>query len=212
MYNENRNIRVNEGFTLDKLATDFMIEYWFTKWEKVTEKEEQKKYGDIKNSNNTYIDFKFDCYSNRNIVIEETQLCGYGWLDELDVESWICWVKCATGELVMAKVKDIIEFKHSTLYKIRQENKAYTGTTYKNFSIDEIKQYVNGAKYTDLSTYSTWNNRPKEMKASKTSYSDEKLYRNKSFEELVNKNISRLAREYERITGTKTPEYSISFE
>ena len=191
--NNKINENVTLGFNLDKNATEYMLSV-MGNYRKVTEKNEQRKYGDVCSSKGQYIDFKFDQYDNRNVGIEETQVCGYGWLDELDDETTIMWIKVANGYYCYAKVKDIREFKKTTKYAIRKLNTAYTGTTFKNFSFDEIVSNVKNA-HTGKLPENMWNNRPDSIKLSKSSWSDSDLYKNITKEEY----LEQCAKDYDSI-------------
>ena len=128
------NIKVEEAFNnlLDKEV-----------WIKCDVKQTQKKIGDFfytvigKN-----FDFKIDCYDNKNnIVIEENQVSGTNWIDELDDNSFIAYVKINTGVAFCWSVKQLKEFKKSYTYKNRKSFTAWSNTTFKNFKPVEMLGY-----------------------------------------------------------------------
>ena len=103
------NIKVEEAFNnlLDNKV-----------WIKHSGKQAQQKIGDFfytvlgKN-----FDFKIDCYDNKNnIVIEENQISGTNWLDELDDNSFIAYVKVNTGVTFCWSVKQLKDFRITFIY------------------------------------------------------------------------------------------------
>lgn len=196
----NKDEKKSNGFTLDYLGTEFMINSKFKSWQHITDKEDQKTLGDITNGSR-YIDFKFDAFDNDNIVIELKQKCGYGWLDELNDETNIVWVKIANGIISYAKVKDLKDFMQSLAGKIRRPFEAYTGTFVKNFRLDECLKYIKGFKTTNVSKCDWWKNRPDIMKQTKPNTKE--LYSNKWFWEAKSCCSKITVEEYEEITGSK---------
>ena len=127
------NIKIKEAFNnlLDNKV-----------WIKCDVKQTQKKIGDFfytvigKN-----FDFKIDCYNNSNIVLEENQVSGTNWIDELDDNSFIAYVKINTGVAFCWSVKQLKEFKKSYTYKNRKSFTAWSNTTFKNFRLSEMPVY-----------------------------------------------------------------------
>ena len=128
------NIKVEEAFNnlLDSKV-----------WIKHSGKQAQQKIGDFfytvlgKN-----FDFKIDCYNNKNnIVIEENQISGTNWLDELDNNSFIAYVKVNTGVTFCWNVKQLKEFRNTSTYKNRKSFTAWSKTTFKNFKPIEMPGY-----------------------------------------------------------------------
>lgn len=128
------NIKVEEAFNnlLDKKV-----------WIKHSGIQAQQKIGDFfytvlgKN-----FDFKIDCYDNKNnIVIEENQVSGTNWIDELDDNSFIAYVKINTGVTFCWSVKQLKEFKKKPTYKNRKSFTAWSNTTFKNFKPVEMPGY-----------------------------------------------------------------------
>ena len=128
------NIKVEEAFNnlLDNKV-----------WIKHSGKQAQQKIGDFfytvigKN-----FDFKIDCYDNKNnIVIEENQISGTNWLDELDDNSFIAYVKVNTGVTFCWSVKQLKEFRKTATYKSRKSCIAWSYTTFKNFRLSEMPDY-----------------------------------------------------------------------
>ena len=127
------NIKVKEAFNnlLDNKV-----------WVKYNEKQAQQKLGDFfytvigKN-----FDFKIDCYNNGNIVIEENQVSGTNWIDELDDNSFIAYVKINTGVAFCWSVKQLKEFRKTSIYKNRKSFTAWSNTTFKNFRLSEMPVY-----------------------------------------------------------------------
>ena len=111
-------------------------------WIKHNEKQVQKNIGDFfytvigKN-----FDFKIDCYNNSNIVLEESQVSGTNWIDELDDNSFIAYVKINTGVAFCWSIKQLKEFKKTSTYKNRKSFKAWSNTTFKNFRLSEMPGY-----------------------------------------------------------------------
>ena len=108
-------------------------------WINHNEKQIQKNIGDFfytvigKN-----FDFKIDCYNNSNIVLEENQVSGTNWIDELDDNSFIAYVKINTGVAFCWSIKQLKEFKKTSTYKNRKSFKAWSNTTFKNFRLSEM--------------------------------------------------------------------------
>ena len=124
------NIKVEEAFNnlLDNKV-----------WIKHSGKQAQQKIGDFfytvigKN-----FDFKIDCYDNNNIVIEENQVSGTNWLDELYNNSFIAYVKINTGVAFCWSVEQLKEFKKTATYKNRKSFTAWSNTTFKSFRLSEM--------------------------------------------------------------------------
>ena len=127
------NIKVEEAFNnlLDNKV-----------WIKHDGKQAQQKIGDFfytvigKN-----FDFKIDCYNNGNIVIEENQVSGTNWIDELYNNSFIAYVKINTGVAFCWSVEQLKEFRKTSIYKNRKSFKAWSNTTFKNFRLSEMPDY-----------------------------------------------------------------------
>ena len=127
------NIKVKEAFNnlLDNKV-----------WIKYNEKQAQQKIGDFfytiigKN-----FDFKIDCYDNNNIVMEINQVSGTNWLDELDDNSFIAYVKINSGIAFCWSVKQLKEFRKTATYKSRKSCIAWSNTTFKNFKPIEMPDY-----------------------------------------------------------------------
>ena len=128
------NIKVEEAFNnlLDNKV-----------WIKHSGKQAQQKIGDFfytvicKN-----FDFKIDCYDNKNnIVIEENQVSGTNWLDELDNNSFIAYVKVNNGAAFCWSVEQLKEFRNAATYKNRKSFTAWSNTTFKNFRLSEMPDY-----------------------------------------------------------------------
>ena len=125
------NIKVEEAFNnlLDNKV-----------WIKHSGKQAQQKIGDFfytvigKN-----FDFKIDCYDNKNnIVIEENQVSGTNWIDELYDNSFIAYVKINTGVTFCWSVEQLKEFRKTATYKNRKSFTAWSNTTFKNFRLSEM--------------------------------------------------------------------------
>ena len=128
------NIKVEEAFNnlLDNKV-----------WIKHSGKQAQQKIGDFfytvlgKN-----FDFKIDCYNNKNnIVIEENQVSGTNWIDELDDNSFIAYVKLNTGIAFCWTIQQLKEFRKTSTYKNRKSFTAWSNTTFKNFKPVEMPGY-----------------------------------------------------------------------
>lgn len=128
------NIKVEEAFNnlLDNKV-----------WIKHSGMQAQQKIGDFfytvlgKN-----FDFKIDCYDNKNnIVIEENQASGTNWIDELDDNSFIAYVKINSGIAFCWSVKQLKEFRKTAIYKSRKSCIAWSYTTFKNFRLSEMPDY-----------------------------------------------------------------------
>ena len=125
------NIKVEEAFNnlLDNKV-----------WIKHNGKQAQQKIGDFfytvigKN-----FDFKIDCYNNKNnIVIEENQVSGTNWIDELYNNSFIAYVKINNGAAFCWSVEQLKEFRKTATYKNRKSFTAWSNTTFKNFRLSEM--------------------------------------------------------------------------
>ena len=113
-----------------------------TIWVKHSGRQAQQKIGDFyytvlgKN-----IDFKVDCYNNKNnIVLEENQISGTNWIDELDDNSFIAYIKINNGVCFCWSVKQLKEFRQTDVYKNRKSFKAWSETTFKNFRPSELPE------------------------------------------------------------------------
>ena len=102
----------------------------------------QKKLGDFYNTTlGINVDFKVDCYDNKsNIVLEVNQVSGTNWIDELDRNSFIGYVKINTGIICFWRVSQLLDFRNTETYKSRKEVTAWTKTTYKNFRLSEMPE------------------------------------------------------------------------
>ena len=127
----NDNIKVEEAFNnlLDNKV-----------WIKHSGKQAQQKIGDFfytvigKN-----FDFKIDCYNNKNnIVIEENQVSGTNWIDELYNNSFIAYVKINNGAAFCWTIEQLKEFRKTATYKNRKSFTAWSNTTFKNFRLSEM--------------------------------------------------------------------------
>ena len=108
-------------------------------WVKHEGRTAQSKIGDFYNVTlGINVDFKVDCYDNNNIVLEVNQVSGTNWIDELDKNSFIGYVKINTGVIYFWKVSQLIEFRNTLTYRYRKEFSAWSRTTYKNFRISEM--------------------------------------------------------------------------
>ena len=128
------NIKVEEAFNnlLDSKV-----------WIKHSGKQAQQKIGDFfytvigKN-----FDFKIDCYDNKNnIVIEENQVSGTNWIDELYNNSFIAYIKVNNGAAFCWSVEQLKEFRKTSTYKNRKSFTAWSNTTFKNFRLSEMPGY-----------------------------------------------------------------------
>lgn len=127
------NIKVEEAFNnlLDNKV-----------WIKHSGMQAQQKIGDFfytvlgKN-----FDFKIDCYDNNNIVIEQNQVSGTNWLDELDDNSFIAYVKLNKKAAFCWTIKQLKEFRKTSTYKNRKSCIAWSNTTFKNFRLSEMPDY-----------------------------------------------------------------------
>lgn len=128
------NIKVEEAFNnlLDSKV-----------WIKHSGKQAQEKIGDFfytvlgKN-----FDLKIDCYDNKNnIVIEENQVSGTNWIDELEPNSFIAYIKVNNGAAFCWSVEQLKEFRKTSTYKNRKSFKAWSNTTFKNFRLSEMPDY-----------------------------------------------------------------------
>ena len=109
-------------------------------WIKRNGKQEQQKIGDFFYTViGKSFDFKIDCYDNKNnIVIEENQVSGTNWIDELDDNSFIAYVKINIGVAFCWSVKQLKEFRKTAIYKNRKSFTAWSNTTFKNFRLSEM--------------------------------------------------------------------------
>ena len=128
------NIKVEEAFNnlLDNKV-----------WIKHSGKQAQQKIGDFfytvlgKN-----FDLKIDCYNNKNnIVIEENQISGTNWIDELFNNSFIAYVKINNGAAFCWSIEQLKEFRKTATYKNRKSFTAWSNTTFKNFRLSEMPDY-----------------------------------------------------------------------
>ena len=127
------NIKVEEAFNnlLDSKV-----------WIKHSGKQAQQKIGDFfytvlgKN-----FDFKIDCYNNNNIVIEQNQISGTNWLDELDNNSFIAYIKINKKAAFCWSIEQLKEFRNTATYKNRKTFTAWSNTTFKNFKPIEMPGY-----------------------------------------------------------------------
>ena len=158
--------KVRNGFLIDQVGTEYMMSSFLKGYSHITSEYEQKHKGDVTNDK-LCIDFKFDQWNNDNIVIEVNQKSNTNWLDELDDNTVIMWVKLATGIIAKAKVKDIKDFRNTALYLSRNTFTAYTGTSFKNFRLLECMHYMNGFSYIDVSKKEIWLNSPAVLRQSK---------------------------------------------
>ena len=128
------NIKVEEAF--NNLLDDKV-------WIKHSGIQAQQNIGDFYNTvlcKN--VDFKIDCYNNKNnIVIEKNQKSGTNWIDELDDNSFIAYVKVNTGVTFCWNIKQLKEFKKTATYKNRKSFTAWSNTTFKNFKPIEMPGY-----------------------------------------------------------------------
>lgn len=83
-------------------------------------------------------DFKIDCYDNDNIVLEENQVSNTNWIDELDDNSFIAYVKINIGVAFCWSIKQLKEFRKTSTYKNRKRFIAWSNTTFKNFRLSEM--------------------------------------------------------------------------
>lgn len=128
------NIKVEEAFNnlLDNKV-----------WIKHSGIQAQQKIGDFfytvigKN-----FDFKIDCYDNKNnIVIEENQVSNTNWIDELDDNSFIAYVKVNNGAAFCWSIEQLKEFRKTSIYKNRKSFTAWSNTTFKSFRLSEMPDY-----------------------------------------------------------------------
>lgn len=127
------NIKVEEAF--NNLLDDKV-------WIKHSGMQAQQKIGDFfytvlgKN-----FDFKIDCYDNNNIVMEINQVSGTNWLDELDDNSFIAYVKLNKKAAFCWSIEQLKEFRKTSTYKNRKSFTAWSDTTFKNFRLSEMPDY-----------------------------------------------------------------------
>lgn len=111
-------------------------------WIKHSGRQAQQKIGDFfytvigKN-----FDLKIDCYDNNNIVLEENQVSGTNWIDELDDNSFIAYVKINKKAAFCWSIEQLKEFRKTSIYKNRKSFKAWSNTTFKNFRLSEMPDY-----------------------------------------------------------------------
>lgn len=87
-------------------------------------------------------DFKIDCYDNdNNIVIEENQKSGTNWIDELDDNTFIAYVKINSGECFCWSIKQLKDFRKTKVYKNRKSFTAWSETSFKNIKLSEMPFY-----------------------------------------------------------------------
>lgn len=140
-----QNIKVENAFnaTLDKKV-----------WIHHEGKTAQAKIGDFYNTLiGINVDFKVDCYNNKNnIVLEVNQISGTNWIDELDQNSFIGYVKINNGAIFFWKVSQLLEFRETMTYKQRLSISAWSNTEFKNFKLSELPKPAFIDKVSDLST------------------------------------------------------------
>lgn len=163
---EENMAKKDEGFLIDDIGTEYMINTVLKGYSRITSEYEQRHRGDVTNGK-LCIDFKFDQWDNDNIVIEVNQKSNTNWLDELDDETIVMWVKLATGIIAKATVRDLKDFRNTALYSFRKTFTAYTGTTFKNFRLLECLHYVKGFSYTVVKDKKEWLDRPAILRQSK---------------------------------------------
>lgn len=130
----------------EKQWTEFMMSEVFKTrhWEYYTSREDQKTRGDVFIiDGGVSVDFKFDQYDNDNIVIELKDYKGESWTEDLDDDTIVMWVKCATGWIYAAKMEDIRKFMQTDQFKLRKSVKMGDSTMTKNFHWPEL-QNVSG--------------------------------------------------------------------
>lgn len=144
----NNNLKVEDAFntTLDSKV-----------WIHHEGKTAQAKIGDFYNTLlGINVDFKVDCYDNKNnIVLEVNQVSGTNWIDELDRNSFIGYVKINTGVVYFWQVSQLLDFRNTSTYKSRKEKTAWSGTTYKNFRLSEMPKpaFLHKVHNEDLITF-----------------------------------------------------------
>ena len=150
-----QNIKVENAFnaTLDPAI-----------WVKHEGKTAQGKLGDFYNTLlGINVDFKVDCYNNKNnIVLEVNQVSETNWIDELDPNSFIGYVKINNGAIFFWRISQLRDFRHSLVYKQRVVIKAWSNTDFKNFRlselpkpafIDKVSDFASLTKYVKQDTY-----------------------------------------------------------
>ena len=70
--------------------------------------------------------------------MEQNQVSGTNWIDELDDNSFIAYVKINIGVAFCWSVKQLKEFRKTSTYKNRKSFKAWSNTTFKNFKPVEM--------------------------------------------------------------------------
>ena len=128
------NIKVEEAFNnlLDSKV-----------WIKHSGIQAQQKIGDFfYNVLGKNFDFKIDCYDNKNnIVLEENQVSGTNWIDELYNNSFIAYIKVNNGAAFCWSIEQLKEFRKTSTYKNRKSFTAWSNTTFKNFRLSEMPDY-----------------------------------------------------------------------
>lgn len=163
------NNDVKNGFDLDKVATDFLLKEWLKDFRPIKDEYRQKHIGDALCANGIAVDFKFDCYDNSNVVIEERQKSGSSWLWELDGHTLVMWVKCANGLVGCCGVSDLRDFTKTSLYKNRVSlGTKFTGSRFKNFTMNECKENIRDFHICNLSDKIWWSKRPEIMRQVKS--------------------------------------------
>lgn len=139
------NIKVEDAFnaTLDKDV-----------WVKHEGQYAQGKIGDFFNVLlGINVDFKVDCYDNKNnIVLEVNQVSGTNWLDELDPNSFIGYVKLNNGAIFFWRVSQLKAFRETLVYRQRVGMTAWSKTEFKNFRLEELPAPAFIQKVSDLSS------------------------------------------------------------
>lgn len=111
-----------------------------TIWVKHEGRTAQSKIGDFYNVLlGINVDFKVDCYdNNNNIVLEVSQVSGTNWIDELDDNTFIGYVKINTGAIFFWKVSQLKKFRETVVYRARTGIDAWSKTQFKNFRLNEL--------------------------------------------------------------------------
>ena len=143
-----QNIKVEEAF--NKLLNNKV-------WIKHEGKTAQGKIGDFFNTLlGINVDFKVDCYNNdKNIVLEVNQVSGTNWIDELDSNSFIGYVKINTGAIFFWRVSQLLDFRNTLVYKQRNGINAWSNTVFKNFRLNELPKpaFIDKIDATTLKKY-----------------------------------------------------------
>lgn len=128
------NIKVEEAFNnlLDNKV-----------WIKHIGMQAQQKIGDFFYTTiGKNFDFKIDCYDNKNnIVLEENQVSNTNWIDALDPNSFIAYVKVNNGAAFCWSIEQLKEFRKTSTYKNRKSFTAWSNTTFKSFRLSEMPDY-----------------------------------------------------------------------